>query len=302
MRRERDVVAREYDLRISEHPERRFHMHLSKVLYGNGPAGKSVIGTPASIRSLTVADALRQHAKFYVPANATLVIAGNIGRDDARKLAEKHFGTASAGQAAGRAWKSDIPGGTDRIELRRADRQIRTESVFVRKIVRMPGYAHHALVRIAARLSGVLSSPLPGSLDSSLRHDAALVSEFRFGLNVLTDEIFEVSFWARPETGVSLERVVEEYETALNRLARTGLTEATVSRAIAWATKSAERQRHRLDARMAAASLWLAHDVTLPSTPQSIDAIKSLSKADFDRLLRALVLPGRTVVGFITSE
>ena len=302
MRRERDVVAREYDMRISEHPERRFHMHLSRVLYDNKPAGKSVIGTPASIRSLTVADALRQHAKFYVPANATLVIAGNIGRDEARQLVEKHFGSASAGEAAGRAWKADIPGGTERIEIRHADRQIKTGSVFVRKIVRMPGYSRHALVRVAARLSNLLSSPLPGSLTSSLRHDAAVVSTLRFGLNVVADEVFEVSFWARPETGVSLERVVEEYQAALSGLARGGLPEATVSRSIAWAARSAERQRHRLDARMAAASRRLANDMAPVSTSRSIDAITSLSKADFDRVLQAMVMPGRSVVGFITSE
>jgi len=302
MRRERDVVAREYDLRISEHPERRFYMHLSRVLYDDKPAGKSVIGTPASIRALTVEDALRQHARFYVPANATLVIAGNIGRDEARRLAEKHFGAASPGEAAGRAWKSDIPGGTDRIEIRHADRQIKTDSVFVRKIVRVPGYGHRDLVRIAARLSDLLSSPLPSSLVSTLRYDAAVVSELRFGLYVLTDEVFEVSFWARPETGISLERVVNEYEAALNRLALSGLSEATVSRSVTWAIKAAERQRHRLDARMAAASLWLAHDMALLSAPRSIDALKSLSKADVDQLMRALVQPGRSVVGFITSE
>lgn len=302
MLRERAVVAREYDLRVSENPEFRFYTRLGKVLYAGKPIGRSVIGTPQSIGSLTIEDAFAHYRRTHVPANATLVIAGDITRGDAVRLVEKQFGSIAGGKAPGRGWMTDIPGGTERIDIRHADSQVEAGSVFHRKIVRFPGHGRIQLAQIAGQLKQILTSSLPGSLAGPLRYDAAIVSQFRLELSVLTSDVLEISFWAKPETGNSFERVVETYEGALRRLAATGLPEASVRRSVSRTVKRVRRLSDRPGARMAAASIWLAHDTPPPSARQALAGIEAVSKADLDRLLQAMVRPGRSVVGFITPE
>ena len=112
----------------------------------------------------------------------------------------------------------------------------------------------------------------------------------------------EISFWAKPETGVSFERVIDTYEGALRRLAATGLPEASVRRSVTRTVKRVRRLSDRPDALMAAASIWLAHDVPPPTVRQALGSIEAVSKADLDRLLQAMVRPGRSVVGVITPE
>jgi zinc protease len=54
-------------------------------------------GDTSDIKSITLSDVKRFAGKFYVPANASLTIAGNFDIDDARALIEKHFSSIKAG-------------------------------------------------------------------------------------------------------------------------------------------------------------------------------------------------------------
>lgn len=75
---------------------------FAAIVYGTGhPYGRSTAGTRETISSVTRADAVAFWQKWYQPANATLVIAGDIQPDEAEALAVSVFGawTGSAAQA-----------------------------------------------------------------------------------------------------------------------------------------------------------------------------------------------------------
>ncbi len=63
-----------------------------KLVYGDQPYGMSASGTVDSIKAITPADISGFYADHYGPNNSVLVMAGDITRADAEKLAKQHFG------------------------------------------------------------------------------------------------------------------------------------------------------------------------------------------------------------------
>ncbi len=51
------------------------------------------------LQNATVEDVKAFHKKFYSPNNATLVIAGDINKDEVKALVEKYFGEIPEGEA-----------------------------------------------------------------------------------------------------------------------------------------------------------------------------------------------------------
>lgn len=90
---QRDVVLNERRQRIENAPYGKVDLVLPEMMYPKGyPYYHPVIGSPEDLKAATVGDVRAFFDKWYVPANASLVIAGDITKDDAQKLAERYFG------------------------------------------------------------------------------------------------------------------------------------------------------------------------------------------------------------------
>jgi zinc protease len=69
----------------------------ARVLYGEQPYGFQPIGTTESVKAITRADLTAYWAAHYGPKDAALIFAGDLSESEARKLAEKYFGSWSNG-------------------------------------------------------------------------------------------------------------------------------------------------------------------------------------------------------------
>ncbi len=90
--KERDIVLQERYQRFETRPTSLFYEMLQKMLWQEHPFARSVSGSVAEIRALEKKDAVDFYQKWYRPDNALLVLAGDITKDEARKLAEKYYG------------------------------------------------------------------------------------------------------------------------------------------------------------------------------------------------------------------
>lgn len=73
---------------------------LLKNLYPKGhPYSWDVIGEMQDLQNATVNDVKTFHSKFYTPKNSTLVVAGDINKEEAKKLIEKYFGEIPSGES-----------------------------------------------------------------------------------------------------------------------------------------------------------------------------------------------------------
>ncbi|MGE3831883.1 MAG: M16 family metallopeptidase [Parvibaculaceae bacterium] len=89
---ERDVVLEERRQRTDNEPSGLLGEQLDAITYLAHPYRKPVIGWPGEIAKLTREDAIAFYKAHYTPANAILIVAGDVTTDEVRKLAEEHYG------------------------------------------------------------------------------------------------------------------------------------------------------------------------------------------------------------------
>lgn len=95
-KKEVQVVLEERRLRTDDNPESLTYEKFRATAFQRSRYGNPVIGWPEDLQSLTVADLEDWYERFYSPANATLVVVGDVVPADVFALAEKHFGPIPA--------------------------------------------------------------------------------------------------------------------------------------------------------------------------------------------------------------
>jgi zinc protease len=78
-------------------PWRNLSQQVSEILFARHPYRRPVIGYSESLARMTPDDMRSYHRRYYNPANATLVIAGDITPKAALAKVRKHFGSIEAG-------------------------------------------------------------------------------------------------------------------------------------------------------------------------------------------------------------
>ncbi len=100
LEREKQVVKNEKRQRVDNRPYGHTGHVIKKALYPKGhPYNWTVIGDLEDLQAATLEDVREFYHQFYVPSNATLVIAGDIDIAETKQKVEKWFGEIKAGEA-----------------------------------------------------------------------------------------------------------------------------------------------------------------------------------------------------------
>jgi zinc protease len=98
-RSERDVVKEERRLRVENPPfGRLFEVVLDKT-FTTHPYRILPIGSMADLDAATIEDVREFHSTYYVPNNATLVVAGDFEPEETLRWIERWFGSIPKGKA-----------------------------------------------------------------------------------------------------------------------------------------------------------------------------------------------------------
>jgi predicted Zn-dependent peptidase len=89
--KERDVVREERRMRIESNPQGKLVEALQTTAFAAHPYREPTAGWASDIERLRVRDARAFFDKYYVPANITITIAGDVDPAQARQLADKYF-------------------------------------------------------------------------------------------------------------------------------------------------------------------------------------------------------------------
>ncbi|HEV2202731.1 MAG TPA: pitrilysin family protein [Bryobacteraceae bacterium] len=89
--KERDVVREERRMRIESSPQGKLVEALVAVAFSAAPYRNMPGGWASDIDNFRRPDAERFYNQYYVPANITIGIAGDVKPQEARRLAEKYF-------------------------------------------------------------------------------------------------------------------------------------------------------------------------------------------------------------------
>jgi zinc protease len=113
------VIIEERRMTIENVPEALLAEEMQAALYRNHPYHTPLIGWMHEMEALSREDVLAFHRQFYHPANAVLVVSGDITRKELQALAEKYYGSLPAGDTYVRHWRSEPPQRAARhVELR----------------------------------------------------------------------------------------------------------------------------------------------------------------------------------------
>ena len=123
-----EVVKEEKRLRVDNQPYGRFLEYVKQNMFKKHPYKGTTIGKMAHLDDATLEEFLAFNKKFYVPNNATLVVAGDIDVSSTKKLIEDYFVPIPMGKDIERNFPKEDPI-TEAIEAKGYDANIQIPAI-----------------------------------------------------------------------------------------------------------------------------------------------------------------------------
>ncbi len=106
---ERDVIIEERRMRVENNPSALIGEQMMAMLFMAHPYGTPVIGWKSEMEALSYDAVMDVYRQFYSPANAIVIIAGDVEPDAVRQLAEKTYGRNRGPKAEPRQRRAEPP-------------------------------------------------------------------------------------------------------------------------------------------------------------------------------------------------
>ena len=226
-RNQRDVVLNERSQNYENRPYGLAGMAISAAMFApDHPYHWLTIGSADHLRQTELHEVHEFFRAYYHPANASLVMAGDIETDRAFELAEKYFGDLPSGAKPARVRAEASLASSanlvleDRVELPRLYLSFHSPAMFA------PGDAD---LDVAA---DVLTTGKPSRLYRSLVYERRVATDVSaYQLSREMSGMFQIVCTAA--AGVSLEQLESSIRAALAELAANGPTDDELSRGLA---------------------------------------------------------------------
>lgn len=228
---QRDVVKNERRWSIDNQPYGTWLEQLSALTFPEShPFHHSLIGSMEDLSAASLDDIKHFFVAYYAPDNAVLSIAGDFESTEVKRFVEQYFGGIPRGEGKPPLATMELPA-----TFGKPLRLVVADDVALPRLYlafRSPIFGSHEYYA-ASVCSAVLGMRRGSRLHRSLvreRQIAADATAFTFDLAKGSD-LLVADVMGRPET--SPERLEEEVGREIDRLAREGVTQPEVDRAIA---------------------------------------------------------------------
>jgi zinc protease len=273
---QRRVVLNEYRLGTETQPYGFLWETLAASSYPEGhPYHHTTIGTPKDLEAASLADVKAFFRTFYVPNNATLVLAGDFEVAEAKALVQKYFGAIPRGEAP--------PTRTTAMPVTRNHEERVTMEANValpRLAIQWPTPAFATLDDAKLDVVGVLlGSGRASRGQSRLVYDQRLAqSFFAYQGSGKLASTFAVDVTV--QRGKDPERALAEVDRLLAELAKNGPTDAELERVKRELTTGAWRNVESLSNRADTLNLYndLTHDPGFAATV--VDRYQAVTRDD----------------------
>jgi zinc protease len=240
--KELEVVKEERRLRTEDNPRALLQEAVSAAVFAASPYRRPVVGWMSDLQAMTPADARAFYQRWYVPANAVVVIAGDVDPVQVYRLAEKYYGTVPTRAVPVRKPREEPV----QVGIRRIDFKAPAEQAYVTlefKVPSLQSLDDKPVDKLAASSAAdsdalaltVLAAVLDGY--SGARLERALTQ----GENRVADSVGASNgLWGRgpqlftlagvPAQGKTAAQVEQALREQISRVARDGVTEAELNR------------------------------------------------------------------------
>ncbi|MDP1896213.1 MAG: pitrilysin family protein [Hydrogenophaga sp.] len=235
-KREIEVIKEERRQRTEDSPRARLFEALNAAVFQASPYRRPIIGWMSDLDAMTPDDVRAFYQRWYTPANAAVVIAGDVDVAEVRALAEKHYGPIAARVVPPRKPRDEPEqAGPRRVEYRAAAEQAVVALAF--KAPRWTGGDDPAsqdalaLTVLSAVLDGYSGARLERALVQGQGMGGQRVADSAgasYGLYGRGPQLFLLS--AVPARGVSADAASAALKTEVARIAREGISAAELQR------------------------------------------------------------------------
>lgn len=227
---EREVVQEERRSRLENNPRALLGEQMSAAQFLAHPYGRPVIGWEHEIAALDRQDLLDFYEVHYTPANAILVVAGDVTPDRVRALAQKYYGQIPSREIADRARLQEPPQRAPR-QLTMRDARVRVPSWSRTYLApsRLAGETRHAipLQVLAEILGGGTTARLYQKLVVEEKIASGAGASYRGSSMDLS--LFYV--YASPLPGGDLQTIESAIDREIRKIQDSGVTDEELRRA-----------------------------------------------------------------------
>lgn len=232
-RRELEVVKEERRLRTEDNPRSLLWEQINATGFTASPYRRPIVGWMSDLDAMTPQDARDFFRRWYVPANAAVIVAGDVDVAKVRGLAEKYYGRIPARAVPLRKPREEpVQAGIRRVEFKAPAEQAYVALSF--KVPQLAAFDDSPAANDALALT-VLAAVLDGY--SGARLDRALTQ----GNDRVADSAGAGNgLWGRgpqvflldgvPAPGKTPEQVEAALRAEVARVARDGVSEAELTR------------------------------------------------------------------------
>jgi zinc protease len=233
-KKELEVVKEERRMRTEDNPRAQLHEALSAATFVASPYRRPVIGWMSDLDTMTANDARAFYQRWYTPANAVVVVAGDVDVAQVRQLAERYYSPVPRRAAPVRKPQTEPL----QMGLRRLDFKAPAEQAYVALAFKVPGLSSVAApgpqgddALALTVLSAVLDGYSGARLDRALTQGADRVADSAGASNGLLGrgpKLFYLD--GVPAPGKTPEQVEAALREQVARVAREGVSEAELQR------------------------------------------------------------------------
>lgn len=97
IQKEKGVIIGEINM-YNDDPSSLAHDAFNTIIYGDQPAGRTILGPKENIKKFTQNDFIKYHKKYYTIENSVVIIAGDLDTKEVIFLLEQQFNNLSSGK------------------------------------------------------------------------------------------------------------------------------------------------------------------------------------------------------------
>jgi zinc protease len=208
-----EVVKEEKRLRVDNQPYSRFLEYVKENIFKKHPYKGTTIGKMEDLDAATLEEFLAFNKKFYVPNNATLVVAGDIDIASAKKMIEDYFGPIPKGIELSKDFPMEDPI-TETMTAKGYDPNIQIPAI-------MAAYRTPSMKTRDSRILDMISSYLSAGKSSVLYKK--LVDEKKMALqagaiNASQEDYGTYILYGLPQGETKLEDIVKEIDEEIVKM------------------------------------------------------------------------------------
>jgi len=280
--RELEVVKEERRMRTEDQPRARLGELQNATVFTASPYRRPVVGWMSDLDAMTPDDAREFFRRWYVPANAAVVVVGDVDPDAVHALAQKYYGAIPARAVPPRKPRTE----PEQRGIRRVELKAPAEQAYVSLAFRVPQIDPArledgdddpwALLVLSAVLEGYSGARLERALTQGPDRVADSVGAY-YGFVGRGPQLF--GLYGVPADGKTPEQVEAALRAQIARVAQEGVGEAELARV---KTQWKASETYKLDSVMAQArelgSDWV-QGLPLGASPRIIARLSAVTAA-----------------------